>query len=381
MKKINHPLAIAMWDFSWLERRWPGAGYEDWEQALDELCDRGYDAVRIDAYPHFHHEVDPARPRTVLPCWNQNDWGTPARVKVMVEPALCDFIRCCAERGLRVGLSSWYQSDPDQLNRRAVTPALHAAEWTTVLDAISAAGLLDHLLYVDLCNEWPFDVWAPFFAEAQPEGRKHLHFSAPESLAWMRESIHLLRERYPDLRYTFSHTFNPRDLHLTGDDLDHLDLLEPHIWMVQAYGSEFYKTIGYHFNRWDSKGYENLVEHGERLYRSDPKRWQAGLYGLIDDAAAWSERTGKPLITTEGWGIVDYKDWPGLDWDWARETTALGVRHAARTGRWEAICTSNFCGPQFVGMWRDIDWHRELTDIIHEAEMPAESRPLAKNVF
>ena len=21
--------AVTMWDFSWLERRWPGAGYED----------------------------------------------------------------------------------------------------------------------------------------------------------------------------------------------------------------------------------------------------------------------------------------------------------------------------------------------------------------
>jgi len=42
-----------MWDFSWLERRWPGAGYEDWDVALDELKARGYDAVRIDAYPHL----------------------------------------------------------------------------------------------------------------------------------------------------------------------------------------------------------------------------------------------------------------------------------------------------------------------------------------
>ena len=34
---IQHPLALTMWDFSWLERRWPGAGYEDWDLALDEL--------------------------------------------------------------------------------------------------------------------------------------------------------------------------------------------------------------------------------------------------------------------------------------------------------------------------------------------------------
>jgi sugar phosphate isomerase/epimerase len=39
-----------MWDFSWLERRWPGAGYENWDEALDELTERGYNAVRIDAF-------------------------------------------------------------------------------------------------------------------------------------------------------------------------------------------------------------------------------------------------------------------------------------------------------------------------------------------
>ena len=35
-----YPLAITMWEFSWLERRWPGAGYEDWDRALAELVDR-----------------------------------------------------------------------------------------------------------------------------------------------------------------------------------------------------------------------------------------------------------------------------------------------------------------------------------------------------
>lgn len=53
LREIQRPLAITMWDFSWLERRWPGAGYEDWDLVLDELIRRGYDAVRIDAYPHL----------------------------------------------------------------------------------------------------------------------------------------------------------------------------------------------------------------------------------------------------------------------------------------------------------------------------------------
>lgn len=45
------PRAITMWDFSWLERRWPGAGYENWDQALNELSERGYNAYVLTLIP------------------------------------------------------------------------------------------------------------------------------------------------------------------------------------------------------------------------------------------------------------------------------------------------------------------------------------------
>jgi hypothetical protein len=80
--ETDEPLAIAMWDFSWLERRYPGGSYEDWDQALDELIERGYDAVRIDAFPHFV-ATDPRRIWTLPP--NQmahNDWGASGTVDV-----------------------------------------------------------------------------------------------------------------------------------------------------------------------------------------------------------------------------------------------------------------------------------------------------------
>src|ERR1700679_2759326 len=48
----KRPRAITMWEFSWIERRWPGAGFEDWDAVLDGLQLRGYDAVRIDPFPH-----------------------------------------------------------------------------------------------------------------------------------------------------------------------------------------------------------------------------------------------------------------------------------------------------------------------------------------
>lgn len=34
----THPLAITMWEFSWLERCWLGAGYEDWgSQTINQV--------------------------------------------------------------------------------------------------------------------------------------------------------------------------------------------------------------------------------------------------------------------------------------------------------------------------------------------------------
>lgn len=42
---------------------------------------------------------------------------------------------------------------------------------------------------------------------------------------------------------------------------------------------------------------------------------------------------------------------------------------AISTGQWVAVATSNFCGPQFVGMWRDITWHKRLTHLIRTSQV------------
>ena len=96
------PRAITMWDFSWLERRWPGAGYEDWDKALDELAERGYNAIRIDAYPHLVAE-NPDGKWLLKEVWNQQDWGSPDLNEVQVQPALNQFLAKCKERGIKVG--------------------------------------------------------------------------------------------------------------------------------------------------------------------------------------------------------------------------------------------------------------------------------------
>lgn len=108
------PRAITMWDFSWLERRWPGAGYEDWDQALDELAERGYNAVRIDAYPHLIG-ANPTKKWMLNEVWNQQVWGSPDLNEVQVQPNLNQFLEKCKARDIKVGLSSWYRQDTDNV--------------------------------------------------------------------------------------------------------------------------------------------------------------------------------------------------------------------------------------------------------------------------
>ncbi|MDZ7638076.1 MAG: cellulase-like family protein [Bryobacterales bacterium] len=354
----GRPLAITMWDFSWLERRWPGAGYEDWDQALSELKLRGYDAVRIDAYPHLI--AAGAEKRWELkPQWNQQDWGAPALCRVQVQPALNDFLRACSRNGIKAGLSTWYREETPAVTRKYRSGAEQGEDWKRTLDRVAGDGLLEGLLYVDLCNEFPLDVWCPWF----PKGFRR---NSPEGARWMRDAIAVCRDAYPQLDYCFSFT-SEYDRWKTEDVGMH-DFLELHVWMTHF--TDFYKQVGYHYERFDSKGYENLVANAEALYRSKPEYWNGKLADGVRWAADWSRAAKKPLITTECWGVVDYKDWPLLNWNWVKDLCETGVRAAASTGCWAAIATSNFCGPQFTGMWRDIEWHRRMTKLIHEAKLP-----------
>ncbi len=185
----------------------------------------------------------------------------------------------------------------------------------------------------------------------------------------MENSIAILKEHYPDLPYTFSFTGEVNAATVDTGNFKMLDFLEPHIWMTSYNGSEFYEETGYVFDNFSPEGYKNLAFNGKRVYDAKKDYWHSALTKQIDFAAEWSRKSKQGLITTECWGVVNYRDWPMLDWGYIKELCALGTEAAAKSGRWLAIGTSNFCGPQFVGMWRDIKWHKRLTDIIHSSKL------------
>jgi hypothetical protein len=362
-KQRKRPRAISMWEFSWIERRWDGAGYEDWDRALDELAERGYNAVRVDPFPHLLAS-DAHKTWTLLPEWNTQVWGSPDVNRIVLLPALFEFIGKCRARGIMVGLSTWYRKDEANTRMSITGPEVMAEQWVKTLDMIAGAGLLDSVLYTDLCNEWPGDAWAPFM-------KPHLNFGEwdhPASLDFMHRTIALVRAHYPKMPLFFSCSSDRVENYLE-QDLTDFDLLDPHVWMAQEHDGEFYKLTGYAYERFDPKGYTNLSLKAEPTYRARPQYWQDLLAQKIDRLAHVGKKLNKPLVTTECWAIVDYKDWPLLKWDWVKDLCALGAQRAATSGQWLAIASSNFCGPQFVGMWRDKAWHRKVTSAIRGAEI------------
>lgn len=374
------PLAITMWDFSWIERRWPGAGYEDFDKALDELVERGYNAVRIDAFPHFIN-VDPIKKWTLKPVWNQQDWGSPAINSIQIQPSLNMFIAACKERKIKIGLSSWYREDLDNVRMLIDTPEKMASAWISTLRSIAKEDLLDTIFYVDLCNEWPGDLWSPYFKNNPPE-LTWGGWNTTNSINWMKTSIELLRNEFPEIAFGYSFDslmFKEFEEH----DLSFLDYSEPHIWMAQANKGEFYNLVGYRYDRFKPDSYESLVLKGEKEYRKKPDYWNKLLVEVIQKTAKIHASKNIPLMTTECWGMVDYKDWPLLNWDWIKELCKIGTVESVKTGQWIAIATSNFCGPQFKGMWRDLEWHQELTSLIRSGKInePIQQTTIVKRMY
>ena len=136
---------------------------------------------------------------------------------------------------VRAALSTWFRVDTDKTLMKIETPLDHARIWIKTLDIIREWGELDNILYVDFCNEWLLDVWAPFFT--QQYGSQGI--VGKDSVPWMKAVLAEFKRHYPQIPATFSFCHSVQD---TEDDVSFLDFIEQHIWMTT--GSDFYERVG-----------------------------------------------------------------------------------------------------------------------------------------
>ena len=376
--------AVTMWEYSWLvQRQGKQNEYADWDTVLDQLVERGYDCIRIDAHPHLIAADLDGVVRdefTMEPIAESFMWGNHEAVDINPRLGLVEFLRKAKERELYIGLSSWYNDDTTHRKRTIASPSDLARIWTETLDVLAAEDLLDIVVWVDLCNEFPLALWVPRVFEnifGVPIGDDPMSTFVVVASEWTPEAMHRfegylsqsiagVRAKYPDLRYTFSFCSFGADSIMRADVSD-LDIAEPHIWtsddMTWAQESGMWQIQAGDY----ATALRSYVENAMKLYPSRKARLRDILDERTDAWASWAKTNHLPLVTTEAWTMVLYDDispdGQAGEWDWFREVAEVGVRLALKKG-WQGICTSNFCQPHFEGMWKDVDWHRRMTDLI-----------------
>ena len=369
-------VAAAMWDFSWLTRRAaPEAEYLDWDKVLDGLAERGYNCVRIDAFPNLVASGPDGKIQdrfTLLPQKPGFMWGNHHNVEVEPRAGLIDFMSKCKARKIRVGFSAWYQPDKTWRVRMLNTPQDFTRVWTETISLVESAGLVDIIEWVDLGNEFPSVGWEPGAQKylSQQTGTQFLSglFTEKEQEVlghFFNDSIKPLKARWPNLRYCYSLSLAD-SRNVSKVDFSSFGILEPHLWLNM--NPSFVLGSGLLLPLLTIPHTTNLVRGlagaDYRAFRSHWLKW------MDSTLAGWqklADKWGLPLYTTEAWGPINYEDVPRSkdagEWKWVKDVCSRCVELAVAHG-WKGIATSNFCGPQFHGMWDDVAWHKNATRII-----------------
>ena len=386
---IQAPLAIAMWDYSWLLRHHRGGEFADWDRALDGLAERGYNALRIDCFPHlvaagktgerqeefFHPKGD----------WKPALWGNPYSMYSRPRESLIAFLTKCRKRGIRVGLATWFLAHGTERNRDVQGLDDFVRVWDETLTIIDKNGLLDGILYVDLLNEYP--LWHGFewlertldsmadtpkkadgnadIPNGNPALSKGIKYNPRQKAFYenfLNEVIGRLRAKWPNLDFFASLTIDDQVL-WEEMDISRFAALDAHVWFVNY--DPFTRETGYmkiHMLENDlsfEKTYRAMKEYW-RDHRQEMTGWMDQEIGKRAEVA---RKHRIPCGNTEGWGPVFWMEHPLLDWEWTKEACEAAVDLAVKHG-YRFICTSNFTHPQFRTLWDDVEWHKRLTSKI-----------------
>lgn len=371
---------IAMWDFSWLNGHHPGGPFEDWDRALDELTERSFNTVRIDAFPHIIGGNSGAR--QMLPASPMLNWGHSAVDREHdYEAELVEFVGKCKQRGIWVILSTWSAKEivipADAHNDERFHPLWRA--WEKTLDLLAAHDLLGCILYVDFDQEFPyFSNLQPLLAALAGEP-SHTHLDAAgameaagqrehqaDKLAWNPAQMQLVSEfftatcghfqnRYPSLRFTFSLTSFWKEVRAMK--LQVFDVLELHFWI---HSPRFEARTGFNSQTKD-RGDHDYKDYMRRLSESmlamRPMFLQA-MHNQMQEAADWASELAAPLVTTEAWGPWWHMDHSDLEWGWLRDWCEICMAAAPDYNFW-GVTPWNYSHPYWEN-WKDVTWYQRV---------------------
>jgi len=362
---------------------YPGGAFEDFDKTTDELLERGFNTIRIDAFPLIIGKLDSLNQEITIPGNPLFNWGPSDKDRLHAPvQELISFMEVTKSKNINVILSTWgtgCSEFPDILKGYADRKVFWAA-WERTLDILKEKDLLSNVAYVDFDQEFPF--FSPFQFEINrlgviQEENKTSSAGAMEDagktrsgydrLAWnpaQMEFVHDLmsstlthfQKKYPGLRFTFSLTAFWEEVRALKLNL--FDVLELHIWMSSSprFGtrSQFDATV-------KDRGVHDYREYMDRInqtMKSVRPMLLKDMHNRLSFAKEWSEEIGAPLVTTESWGPWWHMDHKDLDWKWLYDWCEECMGLASDYGLWGAT-PWNYSHPYWEN-WKNIGWYQKV---------------------
>ena len=396
IKELKEPLAITMWDGSWLRRHYAGGGFESYDKALDELVERGYNAIRIDAFPHMIATAPDGtnadrffNPAGVGFHWyGFAQWGNPWSVYIYPRRDIVELLKKCEARNVYVLLSTWLKSNTSGRNGMISGPMDHVRIWDETLRFLEENDCLKQVIGVDVQNEIPWGGGYPWMRDqlSRVEDPKRGGGKKPFNefiCNYYKTVLGELRIRWPQMPFSVSYCFNYWEEHFQIDHND-CDFLDIHIWAEDA-PFKFLKNTRYEeaivrfgenmmtkvegADSWGGKILPPDYEF-EKICDEIHESWykhQAQCEEFLEERIAYVAEKGKqyniPVGNTEGWGSVSWAQHPMLRWDMIKEAALVAAKLGRKYG-YTFNCQSNFCEPHFPGLWNDVAYHKEVTSVI-----------------
>lgn len=378
-------LTIAMWDYSWLYKHYKGGAFEDFNKVTDELLERSFNTVRIDAFPLVIGKMASQNQEVTIPGDPLRNWGsTDKDRKHAIIPELLEFMKITKEKGISVILSSWglgANEFPDIRNDYTNIKEFWKA-WEKVLGILKANDLLDHVVYVD------FDQEFPYFSQVAPElnrlgqMNKNGALSATDAmeaagsvrsdfkkLKWnaaqmkfvrnyMNSTLTHFQQEYPELRFTFSLTSYWEEVRAMN--MKTFDVLELHFWLSQSERFQSRSGFGRLKKNRGEHDYKEYMERIEKTMQSVRPMLMKDMHNRLKWAKDWSEEIAAPLVTTEAWGPWWHMDHKDLTWEWLYDWCEEGMQLSSAYELW-GTTPWNFSHPYWKN-WENVEWYQKVNN-------------------
>jgi sugar-binding cellulase-like protein len=364
-------LTIAMWDYSWLNGHYPGGDFEDYDKVIDELIERGFNTVRIDAFPMVIDQLISDKQEIFkVPADPLLNWGLSTKDwEHNLVAELIDFMTITKQKGISVILSSWGKGD----HKRYSDTKKFWTAWETVLDILKEKGLLDHVVYVDFDQEFPY--FSPFAEELNRLSKEASKPAADQADAmeqagaitgawnhaqrafvkdYFESTLSHFHKKYPDVRFTFSLTSfwdEVRSINPAG-----IDVLELHIW-IKGQLDEYTGFNKLKKDRNPANDYKAYMA-GIREAMKHRDSLKENMKQQMSKARSWADELNVPLTTTEAWGPWWHMDHPDLEWQWLYVWCDYCMGLSNEYGFW-GVTPWNYSHPYWDN-WSNIKWYRKV---------------------